>query len=123
MRNSFVEICERSVLRELNTEKSLGILTIESSFEKQIIESNFLDYIYPIFAKITNTDFGVIIFSDDEYKLSQSNPEKGDEYIEENAYISDNLNPYFQFDNFLVSKSNRMLFNAAMAVGSKPGGE
>jgi chromosomal replication initiator protein len=123
MRNSFTEICERSVLRELNSEKAIGILTIESEFEKQIIDSNFIDYLNPVFANITNTDFSVVILSDKEYELSQEKEEDKLTSIEEAAYISDNLNPYFSFDNFLVSKANKMLFNAAMAVASKPGGE
>jgi chromosomal replication initiation ATPase DnaA len=71
---------------------------------------------------VTNTDFKIVFVVADDYKSSKKEEEK-EKLVQEEILHSDDLNKKFLFKNFMVSKSNRVVYNAALAAAASPGNQ
>lgn len=94
------------------------ILTTPFEFNVGIVEE-YLPLMAEIYNSEHNTHYELKLLSDSQFEKEYNKKELQEE--EEIPEFSDNLNPDFTFDNFVVGNSNRIAQNASLAVAMKPG--
>ena len=82
-----------------------------SEFCKDFIERRCLGYIRDAVRELTDQDYEISVICEEELAEFQKSREKAGK---------PRFNPQFTFESFVVGKSNRFAYNAALAVTDKP---
>lgn len=113
--NFFKLIESSSKLAEIDQKNNKIFITVNAIFEKQIINDNFYSFLLDSIKNKLGKQYKLTIITEKEYeelKDQEQNKTKGK--IESNNY--DSLNKKFNFDNFIISDRNVLLYKAAMAI-------
>ena len=96
------------------------ILIASTSFQKDTLESRYLDLITNTFNFITNKKCNVVIKLENE-AIEDIAPENNNVFINNKTILNSGLNPKYTFDTFVVGNNNKFAQAAAMGVAENPG--
>ena len=96
------------------------ILIASTSFQKDILESRYLDLITNTFNFITNKKCNVVIKLENETQESVI-PENNNVFVNNKTILNSGLNSKYTFDTFVVGNNNKFAQAAAMGVAENPG--
>ena len=139
-----VEILWQNVLKEIKDELSslafdtwfsdvklnsldngVAIIEVPMSIHKKHLSDNYFDLITLALNKVTGTNFDLEFLLTDEINNRKVEKEKEEQKIEEGVPKSfknkSNLNPKYNFENFIVGNSNKFAQAAALSVAENPG--
>ena len=140
-----VEILWQNVLKEIKDELSSlafdtwfsdvklscldsGVATIEvpMSIHKKHLSDNYFELIKVALNKVTGTNFDLEFLLPDEINSKKVEKEKEDDKVREEGVPKafknqSNLNPKYNFENFIVGNSNKFAQAAALSVAENPG--
>ena len=140
-----VEILWQNVLKEIKDELSSlafdtwfsdvklveldnGVATIEvpMSIHKKHLSDNYFELIRVALNKVTGTNFDLEFLLPDEIDNKKIEKEKEEETVREEGVPKSfknqsNLNPKYNFENFIVGSSNKFAQAAALSVAENPG--
>ncbi len=98
------------------------ILIASTSFQKDTIESKYIDLITNTFNYITNKKCTVIIKLKNEITENiDKQPENNNVFVNNKTILNSGLNPKYTFDTFVVGSNNKFAQAAAMGVAENPG--
>lgn len=98
------------------------ILIASTSFQKDTIESKYIDLITNTFNYITNKKCTVIIKLKNEITEDiDKQPENNNVFVNNKTILNSGLNPKYTFDTFVVGSNNKFAQAAAMGVAENPG--
>ena len=120
-RANLLTLLEGSRLEQINETKNSAIISTNSEFTKNLLESeNFKNEILKSINEVFNSNFDVVFIEKSIWDKRAS--DYATEEVELNTKPS-NLKPNFTLDNFLASGKgeNRMIKQAALSVSLKPG--
>ena len=96
------------------------VLIASTSFQKDILESRYLDLITNTFNFITNKKCNVVIKLENETQESVI-PENNNVFVNNKTILNSGLNSKYTFDTFVVGNNNKFAQAAAMGVAENPG--
>ncbi len=112
----YVKILKVALTKELGeTAKLVYVIKMENSYGNK----------QPFTEKIPSSNRGAVKSQDVDIPLQNKNPELKNPFVIpgiRNVKIESQLNPNYNFENFLEGDSNRLARNAGLAVANKPGG-
>lgn len=112
----YVKILKVALTKELGeTAKLVYVIKMENSYGNR----------QPFTEKIPSSNRGAVKSQDVDIPLQNKNPELKNPFVIpgiRNVKIESQLNPSYNFENFLEGDSNRLARNAGLAVANKPGG-
>lgn len=112
----YVKILKVALTKELGeTAKLVYVIKMENSYGNK----------QPFTEKIPSSNRGAVKSQDVDIPLQNKNPELRNPFVIpgiRNVKIESQLNPNYNFENFLEGDSNRLARNAGLAVANKPGG-
>ncbi|WP_228851994.1 chromosomal replication initiator protein DnaA [Aegicerativicinus sediminis] len=112
----YVKILKVALTKELGeTAKLVYVIKMENTYGNK----------QPFTEKIPSSNRGAVKSQDVDIPLNNKSPELKNPFIIpgiRNVKIESQLNPSYNFDNFLEGDSNRLARNAGLAVANKPGG-
>jgi chromosomal replication initiator protein len=112
----YVKLLKVALTKELGeTAKLVYIIRMENTYGNQ----------EPFTEKIPSSNRGNMIPQEMDVPIKSKNPELRNPFVIpgiRNIKIESQLNPNYNFDNFLEGDSNRLARSAGMAVANKPGG-
>ena len=123
LRNETTEITFTTWIQPLEIksfEDNTIILIASTSFQKDTIESRYLDLITNTFNFITNKKCTVIIKLENEV-IEDRTPENNNVFINNKTILNSGLYPKYTFDTFVVGNNNKFAQAAAMGVAENPG--
>ena len=116
MEEHYVKILKVALTKELgNSAKLVYVIKMENTYGNK----------QPFTEKIPSSNRTPVKSQDVDIPLKNKNPELKNPFIIpgiRNVKIESQLNPNYNFDNFLEGDSNRLARNAGIAVANKPGG-
>ena len=96
------------------------IVVVPMQLHKKNLSENYKDLIVETFNEITGTNFEFEFLLEEEI-VSQKKVIVEEQGVPFNNPEQANLNPNYQFDTYVVGKSNKFAFTAALAVAENPG--
>jgi chromosomal replication initiator protein len=112
----YVKILKVALSKELgNTAKLVYVIKMENTYGNKL----------PFTEKIPSSNRNNLYAQEVDVPVKNKNPELKNPFIIpgiQNVKIESQLNPNYNFDNFLEGDSNRLARSAGMAVANKPGG-
>lgn len=96
------------------------IVVVPMQLHKKNLSENYKDLIVETFNEITGTNFEFEFLLEEEV-VSQKKVIVEEQGVPFNNPEQANLNPNYQFDTYVVGKSNKFAFTAALAVAENPG--
>jgi chromosomal replication initiator protein len=112
----YVKLLKVALTKELGeTAKLVYIIRMENTYGNK----------EPFTEKIPSSNRGAMLAQEMDVPIKSKNPELRNPFVIpgiRNIKIESQLNPNYNFDNFLEGDSNRLARSAGMAVANKPGG-
>ncbi|MCB0444691.1 MAG: ATP-binding protein, partial [Gelidibacter sp.] len=112
----YVKILKVALNKELgDTAKLVYVIKMENTYGNK----------QPFTEKIPSSNRSAVKSQDVDIPLNNKNPELKNPFVIpgiRNVKIESQLNPNYNFENFLEGDSNRLARNAGLAVANKPGG-
>ncbi len=112
----YVKILKVSLTKELGeSAKLVYIIKMENTYGNK----------QPFTEKIPSINRGAVKSQDVDIPLKNKDPELRNPFVIpgiRNVKVESQLNPHYNFENFLEGDSNRLARNAGIAVANKPGG-
>ena len=112
----YVKLLKVALIKELGeTAKLIYIIKMENTYGNK----------EPFTEKIPSANRGGMMAQEMDVPVKSKNPELRNPFVIpgiRNIKIESQLNPNYNFDNFLEGDSNRLARSAGMAVANKPGG-
>ena len=112
----YVKLLKVALIKELGeTAKLIYIIKMENTYGNK----------EPFTEKIPSSNRGGMLAQEMDVPVKSKNPELRNPFVIpgiRNIKIESQLNPNYNFDNFLEGDSNRLARSAGMAVANKPGG-
>lgn len=112
----YVKLLKVALTKELGeTAKLVYIIRMENTYGNK----------EPFTEKIPSSNRGSMVAQEIDVPIKSKNPELRNPFVIpgiRNIKIESQLNPNYNFDNFLEGDSNRLARSAGMAVANKPGG-
>ncbi len=112
----YVKLLKVALIKELGeTAKLIYIIKMENTYGNK----------EPFTEKIPSSNRGGMMAQEMNVPIKSKNPELRNPFVIpgiRNIKIESQLNPNYNFDNFLEGDSNRLARSAGMAVANKPGG-
>ncbi|WP_459211658.1 chromosomal replication initiator protein DnaA [Aquimarina rhabdastrellae] len=112
----YVKLLKVSLMRELGEgAKLVYVIKMENSYDNK----------KPFTEKIPSTHRSAVKSQEVDVPIKSKNPELKNPFVIpgiRNVKIDSQLNPNYNFENFLEGDSNRLARSAGMAVANKPGG-
>ena len=112
----YVKILKVALTKELGeSAKLVYVIKMENTYGNK----------QPFTEKIPSSNRGAVKSQDVDIPLNNKNPELKNPFVIpgiRNVKIESQLNPNYNFENFLEGDSNRLARNAGLAVANKPGG-
>ena len=112
----YVKILKVALTKQLGeTAKLVYVIKMENSYGNK----------QPFTEKIPSSNRSAVKSQDVDIPLQNKNPELKNPFVIpgiRNVKIESQLNPNYNFENFLEGESNRLARNAGLAVANKPGG-
>ncbi|MDX1469982.1 MAG: chromosomal replication initiator protein DnaA [Flavobacteriaceae bacterium] len=112
----YVKILKVSLTKELGeSAKLVYVIKMENTYGNK----------QPFTEKIPSSNRGALKSQDVDVPLNNKSPELRNPFVIpgiRNVKIESQLNPSYNFENFLEGNSNRLARNAGIAVANKPGG-
>ncbi|MGJ8593709.1 MAG: chromosomal replication initiator protein DnaA [Aquaticitalea sp.] len=112
----YVKILKVALTKQLGeTAKLVYVIKMENSYGNK----------QPFTEKIPSSNRSAVKSQDVDIPLQNKNPELKNPFVIpgiRNVKIESQLNPNYNFENFLEGDSNRLARNAGLAVANKPGG-
>lgn len=99
---------------------NIAKVTVPMSIQKKSLKENYNDLIEEIFTEVSGTNFKFEYFTKEEI---DNNIEVDTDIIGIPPVVNfeSNLNPHYNFENFIVGKSNKFAKTSAFAVAEYPG--
>ena len=115
---SFELVTDDTKLAKVEQESGNAILTTATEFNKILIESSFYQQIQDVLNEKLNSNFKLLVLTEDEYQKYLGIEETEERRIQVDRFLAqkDNLNPNYSFENFIVSLDNKKLYSAALSV-------
>lgn len=98
----------------------IAVIVTNSSLSRRLLSEDYLDGIKKSIHKVTQSEYEVKIIDEKELKKSPENSQPKEE-AKPVFFSSSFLKPDFTFDNFVVGKSNKEAFQAAVYATEHPG--
>ncbi len=120
-------LADSSKLVEISDKKSRMTVVLDNDFTKILFENEYADDLLKSIELILNTNLGILFLTKEEWKNKRSTKEniiieeKTEEITASDVHQHSALNKKFIFENFVMSNSNKMLVQAALAIASLPG--
>lgn len=99
---------------------NIAKVTVPMSIQKKSLKENYNDLIEEIFTEVSGTNFKFEYFTKEEI---DNNIEVDTDILGIPPVVNfeSNLNPHYNFENFIVGKSNKFAKTSAFAVAEYPG--
>ena len=123
LRNETTEITYATWIQPLEIKSfddNTVILIASNSFQRDTLESRYLDLITNTFNFITNKKCNVLIKLENEV-IEDIQPENNNVFVNNKTILNSGLNPKYTFDTFVVGNNNKFAQAAAMGVAENPG--
>ncbi len=112
----YVKLLKVSLMRELGEgAKLVYVIKMDNSYDSKV----------PFTEKIPSANRSAVKSQEVDVPIKSKNPELKNPFVIpgiRNVKIESQLNPSYNFENFLEGDSNRLARSAGMAVANKPGG-
>lgn len=100
-----------------------AIIVVPMQLHIKHLTENYKSLMEKIFNSLTGTNFNFVFKLENEVdeKIDNTVIDEVNGGVPYNSYEDANLNPNYNFDNYIVGSSNKFAFVAARAVAEKPG--
>lgn len=96
------------------------VIQVPLPIHKTILATTHLEMIEETFYSLTNKNYEFNFLTSDEINIIDETLSETKEKEEHDDWVT-NLNPKYNFDNYIVGESNRLAFISAMNVAQSPG--
>ncbi len=132
-RNFFNSLTKGTELKYIDENEKKIYIVVTTKFYKDILENNYKEIIKKATDLILGAHFKVIFSNLKDWKKIEkelktktqkvvTNHKNVQQIEEEDDYYENSLKSKFNFDNYVVSESNKMIYSASFNVSINPGG-
>ena len=109
----------------LELKDGTAYIEVPMSIHKKHLSDNYFELIREALNKVTGTNFELAFLLPDEVQIKIEQKKEEEKAVEEgipkNFKTKSNLNPKYNFENFIVGDSNKFAQAAALSVAENPG--
>lgn len=105
----------------IRQDKNKLYIEVPMSFHKTFLKENYSSLIEEILFELIGRSFELEFLTSDEVDPETKRKKSTDDVDNDYSRINSNLNPNYNFENFIIGESNRFAQTAAVAVAEQPG--
>ena len=105
----------------IRQDKNKLYIEVPMSFHKTFLKENYSSLIEEILFELIGRSFELEFLTSDEVDPETKRKKSTDDVDNDYSKINSNLNPNYNFENFIIGESNRFAQTAAVAVAEQPG--